>query len=150
MIFEVSTKKKGRKTAWLRVAHCCKSCPFFFRLIPQSSEKILDFCSYRLIFIVFQQRKNDHSNSFKRRIISILWRCRDTYDVTIMFFGWCKNRLNFLNNQNKRYAITLFNIDWYCFLSSFFLFSIMSKVPSCLNSTKTIMIFFQKCHLGYN
>ena len=51
--------------------------------------------------------------SDKRRIIFNFWRRRDTYDVTIQFFGWCKNHLNFLINQNKRYVITLINIKWY-------------------------------------
>ena len=40
-LIEVWTKK-GRKTASMRVANCCKSFPFFFRLIPRSTEKILD------------------------------------------------------------------------------------------------------------
>ena len=30
------------------------------------------------------------------------WRRRDTYDVTIQYFGWCKNHHKFLTNQNKR------------------------------------------------
>ena len=122
-IDEVSTKKKkGRKTAWLRVAHCCKSCPFFFSVDTSIKRKNIRFFSYRLIFIVFQQRKNDHSNSFKRRIISILWRCRDTYDVTIMFFGWCKNRLNFLR-QSKQ-ALPYHSNKYWLILFSLFFFSI--------------------------
>ena len=135
-LIEVSTTK-GRKTVSMRVAHCCNSFLFFiwlipqstekfirwktvstciveklfffFRLLPQSTENILDF--FLIIwFSLHSKRQNSHSNPFKRRIISNFSCCRDTYDITIKFFGWCKNRLNFSSNQNKRYAITLINI----------------------------------------
>ena len=33
--------QKGTETASMRVAHCCKSLPFFLRLIPRSTEKTL-------------------------------------------------------------------------------------------------------------
>ena len=113
-LIEVSTKKG-------RVAHFCKIFLFFFRLIPRSTEKILDL--FLIISFSFHFSKEiNHSNSYKRRIISNFWRRRDTYGVTIQFFGWCKNHLKSLTNQNKRYAITLINIKWfiynlYCFLS---------------------------------
>ena len=32
----------GRKTPSMRKVHCCKSFPFFFRLIPRSTEKIIN------------------------------------------------------------------------------------------------------------
>ena len=82
------------------VAHCCKNFPFCFRLIPRSTEKILDL--FLIISFSFHFNKEiGHSNSYKHRIISNFWCRRDTYDVTIQFFGWCRNYLNFLTNQNK-------------------------------------------------
>ena len=32
--------------------------------------------------------------------------------VTSKVFGWCKNHLNFITNQNKPHAITLININY--------------------------------------
>ena len=104
---KILQKKFGginQKTASMRVAHCCKCFPFFFRLIPRLTEKK----TIDLVFSVFQQR-----NRFKRRFISIFWRRRDTYDVKIQFFNGWRNNHNFLTNQMKRYAITLINITWY-------------------------------------
>ena len=73
--------------------------------------KNIKFISYHLIFISFQQW--NQSTFFKRRIISNFWRCRDTFDVKIQYFGWCKIHLNFLTNQNTRLVITLVNIKWF-------------------------------------
>ena len=79
-----------------------------FSVDTSINRKNIKFISYHLIFNSFQQR-----NSYKHRIISNFWRRGDTYDVTIQFFGRCKNQLNFLTNQNKRYAITLIYIKWF-------------------------------------
>ena len=132
-LIKVSTKK-GWKTVLMRVAHCCNSFPLFFLVDTSNNKKYitwktvstcivekvffflvenrLDF--YLIIwFSLHSKRQNSHSNPFKCRIISNFSCCRDTYDITIKFFSWCKNHLNFSTNQNKRYAITLINIKWY-------------------------------------
>ena len=57
--FKLSTKQ-GRKTASMRVEHCCRSFPFFFRLIPWSTEKNIRFISYHLIFIASQDSKHSY------------------------------------------------------------------------------------------
>ena len=49
--------------------------------------KYIRHISYHLIFIAFQETKIQ-SNPFKCRIF-YFWRCRDKYNVTIIFFGWC-------------------------------------------------------------
>ena len=48
--------------------------------------KNIKFISYHLISFHFN-KEIDHSNSYKRRIISDFWRHRDTYEVTIQFFN---------------------------------------------------------------
>ena len=95
------------ETASMRVAHC-----FNFAVVTSINRENIIFSSYHLIFILFQ-RRNILALIYKRRIISNFWQRRDTDDVTIQFFGWCKNHTNFLTSQNKRYAITLLNIKWY-------------------------------------
>ena len=89
-LIEVWTKK-GRKTASMRVAHCCRSFPFFFRLIPRSTEKNIRFISYQLIFISFQQRN---------RSFLLINGFFLTFDVVELYvtsqYSWCRNHLNFL------------------------------------------------------
>ena len=90
----------------------CKSFPFFFRLIPRSTEKIIDL--FLIIGFLFHFNKEiDHSYSYIQRIIFYFWRRRNAYDVTILFSCWWKTTFNCLPNQNKRYAITLINIKWF-------------------------------------
>ena len=64
--------------------------------IIRSTEEIYYFLSFNFHFISAEK------SVILIHIISNFWRCRDTYDVTIQLFVWCKNHLNFLTNQNKR------------------------------------------------
>ena len=57
-LIEVSTKKKGRKTASMRVAHCCRRFPFFFSVDNSINRKINRFISYHLIFNAFRDSKD--------------------------------------------------------------------------------------------
>ena len=60
-LIEVSTKK-GRKTASMRVAHCCNSFPFFFSVDTSINRTNIRFISYHLIFNAFRDGK--HLNIF--------------------------------------------------------------------------------------
>ena len=74
----------NRKRKEISINSCStllKKIPFFVRLIPRSTKKKLD--SFLIIY----------------------------KDVTIMFFGLCKNHLNFLTNLNKRYTSTLKSLN---------------------------------------
>ena len=62
--------QKGLKTALMRLGHCCKSFPFFFRLIPWSTKKILDFISHCLIFNAFQDCKHSFKPLLNNRLFS--------------------------------------------------------------------------------
>ena len=74
-------------------------------MIPRSMEKILD--SFLIISFSFHFDKEiDHSNSY---IISNFLRSRDTRRNNKVFRLMQKS-LQFLTNQNKRFAITLINI----------------------------------------
>ena len=97
------SNKKGRKTASIRVAHVCKSFPFFLWLIPRSTEKIYE--TYFLSFNFHFNKEIDYSNSYKRRIISNYRYIRRHNTV----FRLMESSPKILINQNKRYAITLIN-----------------------------------------
>ena len=54
-----------RKSAAMRVAHCCKRFPFFFRLIRESTEKKIGCIPVPYIKITLHFKKeNNHSNPF--------------------------------------------------------------------------------------
>ena len=72
-----------------------------FRSFPVTP-KIIRFISFHFIFISFQENKPLNAGLFH-----YFDACSDTYDVTITFFGLCKNHLKLLPNQNKRNIITL-------------------------------------------
>ena len=71
---------------------------FFYNMIEVSTKKGRKTASMHVVFRSFfggYNKEVSHSMSYKRRIMSNFCRRRDTYDVTIQIFGWCKNHLNF-------------------------------------------------------
>ena len=88
----------------------------FFRLIEVSTKNGQKTAPMRVVFRSFFRLKPRSTE--KKHIRIILSFNFHTYDVTIQLFGWYKNHLNVLTNQNKRYAITLINIKWYLYHQS--------------------------------
>ena len=59
-LIEVSTKKGRKIAASMRVAHCCRSFPFFFSVDTSINRKNIRFISYHLIFIASQDSKHSY------------------------------------------------------------------------------------------
>ena len=79
-----------------------------FSVDTSINRKNIRFTSHHLIFISFQQKKIDHCQSYKRRIIS-------TFDfvekhMTSQYSFSVDAKINSSFNQSERYVITVINI----------------------------------------
>lgn len=69
---------------------------------------------------IFRFKKTNILTPLNAGLFHYFDACSDTYDVTITFFGLCKNHLNLLPNQNKRNIITLIIVKrWVLFVQLF-------------------------------
>ena len=100
------SRKFVRVIASMHVAHFCKNFSFFSE--NHENYKIYFFPFY---FHFVSRKQTFILTPLNAGLFHYFGACRDTCDVTITFFGLCKNHLNLLPNQNKRNIITLIIVN---------------------------------------